>query len=112
MFGSAWGIDAAVPAATPLVSWIEEATGAAGTVALLRLSKAGDNLDETAISTASRAAGRPLGGVRVPEGTVIATVVRHGRPTVPEADMVLRPGDELLGFSHTATEREIRAAVE
>ncbi|MFJ4850744.1 MULTISPECIES: potassium channel family protein [unclassified Streptomyces] len=112
LFGSGWGVDTAVPAATPLISLIEEATGAADTVALLRLSKAGVNVIETAISAASRAAGRPLGEVPMPEGTVIATVVRDGRPTVPAADMVLQPGDELLVVSHAATEREVREAVQ
>ncbi|MFJ4989803.1 TrkA C-terminal domain-containing protein [Streptomyces sp. NPDC088732] len=47
-----------------------------------------------------------------PEGTVVATVVRDGRPTVPTPDMELRPGDELLVVSHTATEEEIRAAAQ
>lgn len=41
LFDGRWGVDVAVPAATPLISLIEEATGATDTVALLRLSKAG-----------------------------------------------------------------------
>ncbi|MFE0630624.1 TrkA C-terminal domain-containing protein [Streptomyces sp. NPDC058864] len=101
-----------MPAATPLISLIEEATGATDTVALLRLSKAGVNVIETAISTASRAAGRPLAEVIMPEGSVVATVVRDGRPHVPTPELVLRPGDELLVVSHTATEQEIHAAVQ
>ncbi|MEI5525545.1 NAD-binding protein [Streptomyces brasiliscabiei] len=39
LFDGRWGVDVAVPAATPLISLIEEATGATDTVALLRLSK-------------------------------------------------------------------------
>ncbi|MGW4561120.1 potassium channel family protein [Streptomyces sp. NPDC004561] len=110
LFDRRWGVDVAVPAATPLISLIEEATGATDTVALLRLSKAGVEVIETAITERSRAAGRTLGEITLPTGTVVATVVRDGRPTVPGPAMQLLPGDELLLVSHEATEQEIHAA--
>jgi trk system potassium uptake protein TrkA len=110
LFDGRWGVDVAVPAATPLISLIEEATGATDTVALLRLSKAGVEVIETAITEDSRAAGHPLGEIMLPAGTVVATVVRDGRPTVPSPEVILLPGDELLLVSHEATEQEIHAA--
>ncbi|MFD7611635.1 potassium channel family protein [Streptomyces sp. NPDC059828] len=110
LFDHRWGIDIAVPAATPLISLIEEATGAADTVALLRLSKAGVDIIETVISARSRAVGKRLADVELPDGTVIATVVRDGQPTVPEPEVRLRPGDELLLVSHAATEQEVHSA--
>ncbi|MER7182224.1 NAD-binding protein [Streptomyces hyaluromycini] len=110
LFDARWGVDVAVPAATPLISLIEEATGATDTVALLRLSKAGVDVIETAITEDSRAAGHALGEIALPAGTVVATIVRDGRPTVPGPDVRLLPGDELLLVSHEATEREIHAA--
>jgi trk system potassium uptake protein len=110
LFDGRWGVDVAVPAATPLISLIEEATGATDTVALLRLSKAGVDVIETAITPQSRAVGQALGDVRLPEGTVVATIVRAGQPTVPDPAIRLRAGDELLLVSHSATEREIHAA--
>jgi trk system potassium uptake protein len=110
LFDERWGVDVAVPSATPLISLIEEATGATDTVALLRLSKAGVEVIETAITAQSRTAGRPLGDIVLPEGTVVATIIRDGQPTVPDPQERLRPGDELLLVSHTATEQEIHAA--
>ncbi|MFF4733037.1 potassium channel family protein [Streptomyces mirabilis] len=110
LFDGRWGVDVAVPAATPLISLIEEATGATDTVALLRLSKAGVEVIETAITEDSRAAGHSLGEITLPAGTVVATVVRDGRPTVPSPEVTLLPGDELLLVSHEATEQEIHAA--
>ncbi|WP_327341500.1 TrkA family potassium uptake protein [Streptomyces europaeiscabiei] len=110
LFDGRWGVDVAVPAATPLVSLIEEATGATDTVALLRLSKAGVDVIETAITPQSRTAGHSLGEVRLPEGTVVATIIRDGEPTVPDPAVRLRPGDEILLVSHHATEQEIHAA--
>ncbi|MFE0456777.1 potassium channel family protein [Streptomyces sp. NPDC058914] len=110
LFDARWGVDVAVPAATPLISLIEEATGATDTVALLRLSKAGVDVIETAITPQSRAVGQALGEIRLPEGTVVATIVREGQPTVPDPAIRLRAGDELLLVSHSATEQEIHAA--
>ncbi|MER6083424.1 TrkA family potassium uptake protein [Streptomyces sp. NPDC001833] len=110
LFDQSWGVDTAVPAATPLISLIEEATGATDTVALLRLSKAGVDVIETAITPESSAVGRTLAGIRLPTGAVIATVIRDGQPTVPAPEMRLQPGDELLIVSHAATEQEIHAA--
>lgn len=110
LFDQHWGVDTAVPAATPLISLIEEATGATATVALLRLSKAGVDVIETAITPQSRAAGRTLAEIPLPAGSVIATVIREGQPTVPAPEMRLEPGDELLVVSHAATEQEIHAA--
>ncbi|NGO44851.1 potassium channel family protein [Streptomyces ureilyticus] len=110
LFDQNWGVDTAVPAATPLISLIEEATGATDTVALLRLSKAGVDVIETAITPQSRAAGSTLAEIPLPTGTVIATVIRGGQPTVPAPEMRLQPGDELLVVSHAATEQEIHTA--
>jgi trk system potassium uptake protein len=110
LFDDRWGVDVAVPSAAPLISLIEEATGAADTVALLRLGRAGVNLIETVIDERSAAAGHPLGDVSLPAGCVVAAVVRDGQPAAPGADFVLRPGDELLVVAHSSTDREVRAA--
>ena len=110
LFDSRWGVDVAVPAATPLISLIEEATGATDTVALLRLSKAGVNVIETAITPHSRAVGHTLADITLPSGTVIAAVIRNGEPTVPGPQFQLQPGDELLVVSEAATGQDIDAA--
>ena len=110
LFDERWGVDVAVPATAPLISLIEEATGAADTVALLRLGRAGVNVIETVIDEHSAAAGHRLGDVPLPAGCVVAAVVRDGQPTVPGADFVLRPGDELLVVAHSTTDREVHAA--
>jgi trk system potassium uptake protein len=98
---SRWGVDIAVPAAAPLISLIEEATGAADTVALLRLSRAGVTVIETAITAGSPACDRTLDGVRLPAGTVVAALIREGVPITAVAGTRLRAGDELLIISRT-----------
>jgi trk system potassium uptake protein TrkA len=110
LFDDRWGVDVAVPAAAPLISLIEEATGAADTVALLRLGRAGVNLIETVIDERSAAARRRLADVPVPAGCVVAAVVRDGVPVVPDPGFVLLPGDELLVVAQTATEQDVHRA--
>ncbi|WP_326655133.1 TrkA C-terminal domain-containing protein [Streptomyces sp. NBC_01750] len=48
---------------------------------------------ETAITPQFRAIGRTLAEITLPAGTVIATVIRDGQPTVPSPEMRLQPGD-------------------
>ncbi|WP_127358486.1 potassium channel family protein [Actinacidiphila soli] len=110
LFDERWGVDAAVPADASLISLIEEATSSTDTVALLRLSKAGVNVIETTITSQSRAVGHALADIAVPAGTVVAAVIRDGEPAAPDAGIRLRPGDELLLVSHSATEKEVHAA--
>ncbi|HEX6501093.1 MAG TPA: TrkA family potassium uptake protein [Micromonosporaceae bacterium] len=110
LFDQRWGVDVAIPSAAPLISLIAEATGASDTVSLVRLGHAGVNVIETAISPTSRAAGRAISEIILPAGTVVAAVVRSGRPTVPDPRFELRPGDELLVVSEHANAPDIHAA--
>jgi trk system potassium uptake protein TrkA len=110
LFGDDWGVDVAVPSAAPLISLIEEATGATDTVALLRLSNAGVNLIETVIGPGSKAAQRALGEVSLPRGCVVAAVIRAGTPVVPDTAYILSAGDEVLVVAQTAAEHEIHDA--
>jgi trk system potassium uptake protein TrkA len=110
LFDDAWGVDVSFSADTPLISLIEEAAGAAETITLLRLARAGVTVIETTIGSGSRCAGRPIGDIAVPEATVIAAVIRDGRPRVPDGAFVLNAGDEVLLVTERATEREVSAA--
>lgn len=110
LFDARWGVDVPIPAETPLISLIEEATGDNDTVALLRLSKAGVNVIETTIAASSRSAGRPLAELDLPAGTVVAAVIRGGRPTVPGPTWRLAADDEVLVVTESATADDVRAA--
>lgn len=109
LFDQRWGVDIAVPSAAPLISLIEEASGTADTVTLLRLAKAEVTLITTRITDHSRTAGRDVAGVPLPAGTLVAAVVRDGTPLAVGAGVRLRPGDELLIVSETAGEEEIQS---
>ncbi len=110
LFDDRWGVDVALPSAAPLISLMEEATGAADTVSLLRLGRAGVSLIETTIGERSAAVGHRLADLAVPPGCVVATVVRAGQPAVPGPDFALRAGDELLVVAQSATEEDVHHA--
>jgi trk system potassium uptake protein TrkA len=110
LFNDRWGVDAALPAATPLVSLIEEAAGIADTVGLIRLGAAGVSVIETTLTEKSETAGHTLAEVSLPPNTIVAAVVHDGRPTVPGAGYRLIPGDTLLVVTSTATEQDIHDA--
>jgi len=110
LFDARWGVDVALPGAAPLVSLIEEASGAADTVGLVRLADAGVTLIETHIDDHSKAAGRTLADIDLPAGTVVAAVVHDAHPVVPSADYRFHAGDTVLVVTTTATEENIHDA--
>jgi trk/ktr system potassium uptake protein len=110
LFDARWGVDVALPGAAPLVSLIEEASGAVDTVGLVRLADAGVTLIETHIDDHSAAAGRSLADIDLPAGTVVATVVHDTRPVVPDGDYRFHAGDTVLVVTTTATEHDIHDA--
>jgi len=110
LFTDAWGVDVAVSSSSTLLSLIQEATGSAETVNLLRLDNAGVNLIETSLNDLSLAVGMKLAEVHLPPGTVVATVVRNGEPHVPDGNFVFAAGDEILLVSETATSTEVESA--
>jgi trk system potassium uptake protein TrkA len=112
LFDDRWGVDVALPASAPLISLVEEASGAADTVALLRLARAGVTVIEAAITDRSRACGHSLGEIALPAGTLVAAVVRDHVTVAPDPGRRLQPGDELLILSHSANAADIRALLQ
>jgi|APFre7841882630_1041343.scaffolds.fasta_scaffold34607_2 trk system potassium uptake protein TrkA len=110
LFTDRWGVDAAVSASNALLPIIEEATGSSDTVGLLQLRTAGVGVVETMITDLSRAAGKTLAQLHLPQGAIVASVVRDGKAHVPGGDFELHAGDEVLVVSDTATKQEIREA--
>ena len=110
LFDHQWGVDVPVPAATPLISLIEEATGATDTVGLVRLATAGVTLIETHLDEHSAAAGRALADLKLPPGTVVAAVIHQAQPVVPDPDYHFHPGDTVLLVTKAATEADVHNA--
>jgi trk system potassium uptake protein len=110
LFDARWGVDVALPATSPLVSLIEEATGVTDTVGLARLAAAGVTVIETHIDEHSSAAGHALAGRALPPGTIVAAIVHDGQPFAPTPGYRCQPGDTVLLVTTAATEADIHNA--
>lgn len=110
LFDTRWGVDVALPGTSPLVSLIEEATGATDTVGLAHLAAAGVTLIETHIDEHSKAAGHTLTDLTLPSSTIVGAIVHKGQPSPPDPDHRLQPGDTILLVTTTATEADIHNA--
>jgi len=96
LFDEAWGIDAAVSAASSLLHLIEETTEPDQTNRLAQLPGVGLVLVEAVISATSGARGHLIADLPLAHGDLAAAVVRRGRPMPTDAAGHLRTGDRVL----------------
>lgn len=109
LFGTDWGVDAAISSASALVTLIEEATGSARTIHLADLAE-GLALVETNITSASAAPGKTVAELNLPEGTVVTAVVRDGKPLPAGQASQLRIGDRVLVVTAPDGEQRVHDA--
>jgi Trk K+ transport system NAD-binding subunit len=65
-------------------------------VRLLELKREGLDVVEVQIESNSPAVGTRVAGLRLPEGSRLISVFRHGRTELVEPGTVMRPGDQVL----------------
>ena len=56
-------------------------------------------------------AGSRVGGIKIPEGSRLISVFRHGRSELVEPNTVLRPGDQVLAIVADDSALDLRAAL-
>ncbi|HZC41985.1 MAG TPA: TrkA family potassium uptake protein [Streptosporangiaceae bacterium] len=109
LFGAAWCVDAAISAASALVTLIEEATGSAQTIRLAELAP-GLALVETNVTAAASVIGKTVAGLDLPSGAMVTAVVRDGKPVPAGQAPPLRVGDRVLVVTSPADEQRIHDA--
>jgi trk system potassium uptake protein TrkA len=90
------GIQPAVSATDLILRLIEHEVPSYGLVHLLDLRDEQLEIIEIEVSKDSPAAGRRVQDVRLPEGSLIISVLRNGRGFVPNSETVIEPDDEVL----------------
>jgi len=110
LFDQDWGVDAAISSAAALVALIEEATGSARTVRLADLADAGLILVEVNVTAASEALGATVAELSLPEGDLVAAVIRDGRPMPVDDALRLRVGDRVLVVTYPQGEALVHGA--
>ena len=102
------GIKQTVCATTNVLGLVEHEIPEHGIVHLLELRKENLEIVEFQIGRDSPVAGKRIGGVRLPDGSRLISVMRNGRSELAEETTVLRPGDQVLAVLEPGKEDELR----
>ncbi len=90
------GIQPAVSATDLILRLIEHEVPRYGLVHLLALEEERLEIIELEVSAESPVAGVRVSEIRLPEGSLIISVLRNGSGFVPKADTIIEAGDEVL----------------
>jgi trk system potassium uptake protein TrkA len=103
------GIKPYVSATDLILRLIEHEVPEYGLVHLLDLPGERLEIIEMLLADGSRASGRRVGDLEMPEGSLLISVLREGRGFVPGPDTVLEAGDEVLAVLDPGIEDELKA---
>jgi trk system potassium uptake protein TrkA len=102
------GIAQTVCATANVLGLVEHEVPEHGIVHLLELRKENLEIVELQIDRNSPAAGKRVGGLRLPDGTRLISVMRAGHSELAEESTVIRPGDQVLAVLEPGKEDELR----
>ena len=105
------GITQTVCATTSILGLVEHEVPEHGLVRLLELQQEGLDIVEVQIEKASPVAGMRVGGLKLPAGSRLISVFRHGRTELVEPTTVIRPGDQLLAVVEHDSSPDLRRAL-
>jgi len=106
-----WGVDVAVSPTDIITKIIEEEISLGDLVTLLKLKGGEVALVEIKLEPDSKVAGRLVGELELPHGSVIVVVMRGGEVIVPGGRTRLEVNDELLAVTSVDRERELMEAL-
>jgi trk system potassium uptake protein len=102
------GINQTVCPTANVLGLVEHEVPEHGIVHLLELRKENLEIVEIQIDRNSPVVGKRIGGLRLPEGTRLVSVMRGGRSELTEDSTVIRPGDQVLAVLEPGKEDELR----
>jgi trk system potassium uptake protein len=105
------GIRQTICATTSILGLVEHEVPEHGLVRLLQLQEEGLEIVEVQIESNSPVAGSRVGGIRLPDGSRLISVFRHGRTELVDDQTVLRPGDQVLAVVQDDSATDLRTAL-
>src|SRR5918912_2410589 len=106
------GVKPAVSATDLILRLIEHEVPRYGPLHLLDLPQERLEIIEVEVQPGSRAAGKEVKDLGIPEGSLVISILRDGTGFVPLADSVVEEGDEVLLVLDTGLEEKITAVFE
>ncbi len=111
LYTGEWGVDVAVSPTDIITKIIEEEMSLGDLVTLLKLKGGEVALAEIKLEPDSKVAGRLVGELELPHGSVIVVVMRGGEVIVPGGRTRLEVNDELLAVTSVDREHELMEAL-
>jgi trk system potassium uptake protein len=102
------GIKPSVSATDLILRLIEHEVPEYGLVHLLDFPEERLEIIEMLLEKDSKVAGRRVGDLEMPEGSLLISVLREGRGFVPGPETVLEPGDEVLAVLDPGSEEDLK----
>ncbi len=103
------GIKPYVSATDLILRLLEHEVPEYGLVHLLDLPEEKLEIIEMLLADDSKVAGKRVGDLEMPEGSLLISVLRDGRGSVPTPDTVLEAGDEVLAVLDPGLEEDLKA---
>ena len=101
------GITQTVCAVSNILGLLEHQVPEPGVVRLLELRQENLEIVELRVDRDSPVAGKRIGGIQLPDGTRLISVMRNGRSELAYDSTVLRPGDQVLAVLEPGKEDEL-----
>jgi trk system potassium uptake protein TrkA len=101
------GVKPAVSATDLILRIIEHEVPNQGLIHLLDLKEEELEIIETDVGRGSSADGMAVRDLKLPDGSLLISVVREGRGAVPRADSVMQAGDKVIIVLETGLEEQI-----
>ena len=105
------GIDETISSTRVLMGVIEQELPTGGFLPLMPLTGSHLELIEAEIAKDTPSAGRAVGKLGLPAGSLIGGLVRAGKILHVDDDTVLEVGDRIIVFAPTVTEAEVKRAL-
>jgi trk system potassium uptake protein len=102
------GIEMTVSTTEVILSILEQEIPSDTIVPLLRMRHADVEIVEARVPAASPMVGSALRDLNLPQESTIALIIRGGAPIFPDGGTVLRAGDEVVAFTRSSHESELR----
>ena len=96
LFDQAWGVDVSVSTPRIMTALVEEAVSVGIPVRLFSFNTAAVSMHALILPEDSPVVGKRVLSLELPAHSVLAALLRDGRPLTPDADDVFEASDELL----------------
>ena len=107
LFDQAWGVDVSVSTPRIMTSLVEEAVSVGIPVRLFSFNTAAVSMHALILPDDSPVVGKRVHSLELPARSVLAALLRDGRPITPSADDVFEAADELLLLVPDADAQEL-----